>query len=716
MLLSLQVYSRWLLPILAGILVIPVPMLGDFHLESAIFVSIIGCFWAGWIARGNLETRKFGGILRWIYLFAFPLFVYAIIKGCLGTDGVIFWMLLPLPSVAFGYTIGRLFHKIEISYPRFFTLLALVVVAVGTLTVEFFSLPQVYFFNHVWGYWPGPIYDESVPFTSSLIYYRLITFGWIFLLWFLPSVSKKTLSRWMVTAMIALLVLGYLRLPENGIISPRGYIQQELGGEKKTEHFTLYYAEEYYSESEIERIALEHEFHFQQLSHTLNLDFSSSDQKIESYLYAHPWQKKELVGAKFTSYVPVWLDRDQLHIAKPQVESTLKHELVHVIAKQFGNRFLNASWSIGLVEGLATALAPRRSGQSTLDQIVSSEPPVPTAEEMESFFAPLGFYGGRSNVNYTTSGSFVDFLLREYPVDQFKEAYRTGDIPAAYSKSMEQLVNEWHQRLDTVKVDSVDQQVAARLFGVPSLFEQACPRLQTDFEIAWDQYRFFRAEKDTTRALEYLEQASSLQPKNWQINSEWAFESLNAGKAEKVVRNAELEHQSINLHLLYADALALSDSLDQARLHVQKAVSLASLDGTDFYDEAVALRLHPEQWKLYRSIIYLEKWVNEQTFGSLFYRTKIRAVQQAMERERWKLVADYSRVLEKNPVDLKSFEDYIDLVHQLAFLQEWQLAESWIQKLEAKELRPRFQQRLDEEKAWLNFLQNYQKKQDNEQI
>src|SRR5699024_8322223 len=180
--------------------------------------------------------------------------------------------------------------------------------------------------------------------------------------------------------------------------------------------------------------------------------------KIESYLYANAQQKKRLTGAKFTSYVPVWLQQDQLHIAKQQLGS-LKHEMVHVLAKQFGNRMRNASWSIGLVEGLAVALAGDVSSRSTINQIVAAEKPWPNTAEMKHALSLLGFYGGRSTVNYTTTGSFVRYLLQNYPAAYFKKAYRTSDIDAAYPQSFAELVAGWHQVLAAAVVDSLDKQV-----------------------------------------------------------------------------------------------------------------------------------------------------------------------------------------------------------------------------------------------------------------
>src|SRR5699024_10946524 len=177
------------------------------------------------------------------------------------------------------------------------------------------------------------------------------------------------------------------------VITPSEFIETILGRSWENVHFRLYSDLEYYSEYKIVLLVREHELHVAQMTGKLELEErgSNSDHRIESYLYAHPWQKKRLAGAKFSSYVPVWLFRDQLHIAKQQIKGSLGHELVHVLAKRFGNDLLNASWSIGLVEGLAVAVDGGSSSTTTIDQVVASQKPYPGPAALQRVFSPWGF-------------------------------------------------------------------------------------------------------------------------------------------------------------------------------------------------------------------------------------------------------------------------------------------------------------------------------------
>src|SRR5690625_4792496 len=148
--------------------------------------------------------------------------------------------------------------------------------------------------------------------------------------------------------------------------------------------------------------------------------------KIHSYVSRDAAQKKSLTGAGRTSYVPVWISRDQTHIACEHLEQVLKHELVHVVAKQFAGRF-GASPAIGLVEGLAVALDSSRY-RTPIDRLVAAREEWPDSEFMAQLLSPLGFYRQAGPVSYAVSGSFVRHLLEQYPAEHFREAYRTGKL------------------------------------------------------------------------------------------------------------------------------------------------------------------------------------------------------------------------------------------------------------------------------------------------
>lgn len=696
------------LPLLAGGGLLFVPLLGDFHIESAILVSLIGCFWAGIKACDRAQSKEdfYSAltVLGYLYLTGLPLLAGALVSGCFSIHGLAFWLIFPLPSVFFGYAIGRLLRKWQLPYRRTITTITLSGIAAGIFIFEFFTYPQVYFFNHVWGGWAGPIYDETITVSDSTFFFRSITVLWVLLLWHIPSISRKKLSLWIVVLSAIALGFSYTQLAEMGIISPPSHIQAVLGGNQETEHFQLFYDRDYYSEYEINMLAREHEFYLEQISDKLELDMPDSSRKIESYLYANPWQKKHLVGAKFTSYVPVWLSGDQLHIAKQQIAGSLRHELVHVVAKQFGNNLINASWSIGFIEGLAVAVDGGALRTTTVDQIVASQKPYPGPDALRKAFSPWGFYSGRSGVNYTTSGSFVQYLMDQYPVENLKKAYRTGNVMEAYTQDWQVLIRGWHQRLDSIAVDSIDRHRARQLFSIPSLLEKPCPHVVSKFAYAWDEYQYYWSTGDTTKALHSLSQAMVTSDSLPPVKAEWSYRHIEAGKNEAVRQAASLKDSTFDLQLLYADALMQSGHMEQAQEHVEQAQNIFASNPDTLRKRALETRNNKQQWRIYRRLTYERQLPDITTFREASYRIQMRAIRTSIEQEKWSYMIGYAEELIQHPIREVFFDDYLTLIHHLCFQNAEDIAQKWIQKLNRRPLRDRYRERLDIEIAWKYYL------------
>ena len=598
---------HYAIALLAGCLVLFIPLVRDLHIESALLAAITGCLIAViHAARGNRSTdlRRVGGLITVIYTAGLPLLIYALAVGCYSFHGLGFWIFYPSFSILFGYSITRFFRITGYRRASLWGLTVVLFVGLGGFLLEFFTLPQVYFHNHVWGGWPGPIYDEDVRLGTSVIFFRSITLSWVVLLWVFPDVRRSRVYLFLAAAMVVNLLLSYTRLAENGVISPREWIQRELGGYHATENFDIFYDPSAYSDEEMGMIAAWHEFHLAELTSALGIDFDYAENRIESYLYAHPWQKQKMTGAKFTSYVPVWQKKDQMHIAKTAISPSLRHELVHVAAKQFGNRLLNASWSIGLVEGLAVALDVRSNGIATTDQLVAAAKPYPDARDMTSAFSVTGFYGGRSSVNYTTTGSFVRWLLDEYPADLFREAYRTGRIERCYGATMEELVSGWHDFLDTVEYDDTQREAAIALFAVPSIFEKPCPHLVTEAFRNFDDYRRYLSEGDTLTALNALERAKYLQPENDRLWSAWTYHNLAMGRFEEVYTSDISTYANYApLRLQQVDALILGNRYDEAENLLKIVLADTSLTGRGVQNSA-AQRADMGEWQKRLRAVY----------------------------------------------------------------------------------------------------------------
>lgn len=469
----------------AGLVSLSVPLLRDLHWESAGAASLIIALYSGWLAAGPHLNYRYRAvkILGLLIGWSTPLFVFALFTGCFSFDGLAFWFFGPIPSALFGWAAGRAVSTYVPLHSRLWTMILLSTMAVLPLLIQFLTYPQLYFFNHIWSYWPGPIYDEIVFFDSRLVGFRFLTLLWVVVLWALPTAFRQKLSTLIVLLGTIAILFAYSHAAEWGWITPEERIQQHLGGLHETTHFRIYYPPDSLTPEQLNDLEGRHETYLAEITERLEIDRTIyRDQKIHSYIYIGADQKKLLTGAGQTSFVPVWLKQDQLHINFSALEPVLKHELVHIVTKQFSNWF-GASNSIGLVEGVAVALAPNRY-PARINQLVAARPEWPGPEEIQTLFSFSGFYRSSGPVSYLVSGSFVQHLLENYPVDSFKAAFRSGDLETSYAPlTAEDLVESWHRILEGTEVDDEARSHSLALFQRPSIFQIPCPRVEKQREL-----------------------------------------------------------------------------------------------------------------------------------------------------------------------------------------------------------------------------------------
>ncbi len=697
--------------LLAGIIALFIPLVRDLHIESALIASIAGTVIAVIVSTGNKnessrDKQNLLQILAYVYMAAVPLVVFGLFWGCLSFDGLGYWIFYPSFSIYFAYSIGRYFRKTGFNHPLLFTTLLLLWVAIGEFLLEAYLLPQVYFFNHVWGGWPGPIYDEAIHFTFSVVYFRFITFCWATFFWILPEFWENRFAKWSVLVLTLGLGLSYANMTRFRIISPRGYIQEVLGGKKETAHFVFYYDKKYYSKWDINRYSKYAEFDLKQLTH--DLDIPAPSHKIQCYFYANVWQKKALVGAKYTSYVPVWNPVDQLHIAKSAIDRVFRHELVHVLAKRFGNRWIHASWSIGLVEGLAVALSPDESQKATINQIVASSKPWPDARELSDSFSLAGFYSGRSTVNYVTAGSFVQYLLKHYPVDDFKKAYYTSNLPAAYPVSMDSLVAGWHRVLAHTKIDSVDQAVSANLFSIPSLFEEKCPHDVSHMYELYDHYKYNMAIKDTNEAIGYLNKGLKWQPGNESFWLSWSYLQLKKERPDLITtkyRFIDTVKANPIVDVRLADAYMMQDDTLQADTYLNRAKNANKGDNEiPWLNERLSFRNSKKNWKEYLDINYRKQAVDTIGFKRLALDNQLLLLSMHIDKNNDRYFPEFVKILLRQPVQKYSYDIYERIIGYAALKNDFPLAYLLIQKISGYPWRPREKQRLQKMVQFVNYL------------
>jgi tetratricopeptide (TPR) repeat protein len=429
-----------------------------------------------------------------LLLLAIPLVIIAgnalFVRNCSMAEGLAFYMLLTPVSALFGVSLG-FFCAIHSAHPRTLFLLVCLALLLYSACAGYFT-PAVFSYNFLYGYFPGLTYDEVLPLTRTLVLFRLLTlFVAVVLLWAgMITVTDSRTSRisWRgigtlgaglarkerrirAAAIICALAGFYQFRCDLGFESTSAFIRRTLGAEVRTEHFVLYYSPSSFTADEIRQAAREHEFRLGQVL----ASFSLPDHVFfESYIYPSPEAKQRLIGAGNTDIAKPW--SGQIHISRQSLEGSLKHELVHAAAAPFGLPVIRASFSTGLVEGLAMAV-DGEWGNRTLHEYAAALREAGIAPPIDGIMSFWGFASHHSSVSYILAGSFCRYLIDRYGMRNLMLLYRSLDYRAVYGRSLGELALEWEGYLDRVPLDDEDQDGVDALFRRPPIFRKVCARV-----------------------------------------------------------------------------------------------------------------------------------------------------------------------------------------------------------------------------------------------
>ncbi len=385
---------------------------------------------------------------------------------------------------------------------------ALVVGLAVAALVRFVGEPPVFFYSPLVGYHPGNLYDENVRIGLPLYAARAEALAWIVaaLAALAAMLDAPTLRprlrerrpaprRWLEVGVAAAALAGALAL--RTFAGDLGYaidaedIQAELGGRFDTEHFVIHYDDRPDIADDIALIAADHELRLAQVARTLALgpevlDRFTGGGRIRSYYFADRDQKAALMGARDVEMAKPW--RREIYLThRGFPHSSLRHEIVHVVAGEFGDPWFKTSarpllglpllFNPALIEGIAVAadwpagydrpLTPHQSVKA-----VEAMGLTPRVDELMS----LGFFAGSSARSYTTAGSFVRYLLDTHGAAALRRLYATGgDFVDAYGVELGVLVEGWRAMIADVPLSAAEIEVVRERFRHGGVFERPCP-------------------------------------------------------------------------------------------------------------------------------------------------------------------------------------------------------------------------------------------------
>lgn len=518
------------------------------------------------------------------------------VKNCSYAEGAIFFLLSPLMAVLFANAFACLIATSVDRWNKTLFVFFFVLVLLHIPFVTFTGI-QIFAFNPLVGFFPGFTYDETLDVTTRLFVYRIGTMFQIILIWMIADwVREKKRSRltwketvtvkgrWMAGGLsISLLAMLWLS-DELGLSSSAKHVQDQLGGEIESEHFVITYPSSL-ALSRARELALLHEFYFSRLSNELRVN---PRRKIQSYVYLSAEQKGRLVGASRTNISKPWLW--QIHINLGDVESSLKHEMVHVMAADFGFPLLRIGPNSGLIEGLAVAVE-RTTYESVVHRTAAEVFAVGVRPDIESMFSWTGFFRAYAGVSYTLAGSFCRYLIDRYGLRRFKRVYRSGNFTAHYNRELSQLVVEWKEHVAKIDIEEAEKVKAAYLFKRPSIFGKECARVVANMNA---ETRSLYSRQDYAGALvsssKSLERTTSVEAIFQKTNSLVRLKQYQEAIdfAEMKLGDNSIAHAVIPLNLALADAYWAAGSKEKALEACQR---LLALHINLSLDEACALRL-----------------------------------------------------------------------------------------------------------------------------
>lgn len=499
------------------------------------------------------------------------------VRNCDFSEGFGFYLLGPIASVLVGAGWG-LAWGLALSTRRLSSI-AWVVWWVGALGLKLYdawATPAVRALGSYHGYFSGVLYDEAITLPLTLLTFRLrdavevsallAVCAWLIdrsELRLRPGAARERKKIGALALALMLLAgLGFALDDELGHRRTAEEVAEALGG--RTEHGRCVLIHpDWLPADRAELMARDCAFRLDQVESYLGVELSSD---LQVFLFSDPEEKQELIGAGRTSVAKPW--RREVYIQGDLFpHPVLKHEIVHVVAGEFGAEPLRISGKLGgilaspgLIEGVAVAadwdepeLTPHQWSKAMHELDVA--PPIPS-------ILGLDFLGLNSSRAYVLAGSFSRFLIETYGMERYRRAYRTADPAAVYERSLGELEREWLDFLDEVPLREGDLVLAKARFLRPAVFDKVCAhevaqlRQRASHEEAtgdWDealQLRL-RIERYTDRdARSQLERARTLLGMDHGERAAMVLEQLTGD--ERAARDARRAAQQLRADMLWS--------------------------------------------------------------------------------------------------------------------------------------------------------------------
>lgn len=495
----ISTYIQILILLVINIILINLPLANSLGYEFSVINSIVIFFISGILFIYQLkkksstnhivelihQNKKYLTLLIFVP-FLIGLFSTLIQTNCPFSDGIKFYAVITIPTIFFGAVTGYFCYAVFPRKPSLFFILIYIVLLL-TPIIEIYFYPQIYFYNEIIGFFPGTIYDEGLSVDKYLIAFRIFNIILFLSIFCLSKIKmERKISRLQLFVSVIILFLGFTLLkPYLQFSTNYGSLKKNLNQIISTENFEIYHNQNFSkTKSEEKYLGFLHEYFLEEIEKTLDV---KQREKINSYIFGTKEQKRKLFGSGNADVAKPWLG--DIYINFENFDKTLKHELIHVIAKKFGVTIFKVADKINpsIIEGLAMAIENNFDGNS-IHSMAKRAYQAGYKYSIEKLFTGLNFFSQTSTISYVYAGSFIKYLGDKYGIEKIKKLYGDIDFQKLFSKNINSLATEYEAFIKSYSI--VFNKYQAQLyFGGSTIFKKYCPRMAaSDTKKGWNEF------------------------------------------------------------------------------------------------------------------------------------------------------------------------------------------------------------------------------------
>ncbi|NJD21843.1 MAG: hypothetical protein FIA82_04120 [Melioribacter sp.] len=463
----------------------------EFSVANGILLFILGGIQIINVQRKNLIIGVTEVLLKnkWFIIISITVpFLIGFLSSILNSNcpikgGILFYLLISIPSFSFGGVLGNFCTRLSRKYSYYFFIIIFIGLIIPPL-VEFFFNPQIYFYNPIFGYFPGTIYDEDLSVDRILLAYRIFNLSGFVLVYYFSNIiiNKSRLHKILIVFILLFVTSSFSVLkPKLLFATDKNRIEKELSSKINTNNFLIHLPDSLRAKKDERYNAFLHEYYLDRIKTQLNLSFNY---KIDSYLFAGKESKRELLGSGNADIAKPWLN--QIFLNYYNYGGTLKHELVHILAGEFGKTPFKvaAGFNPAMIEGVAVSIENDYDGypiyyMAKLAFAAGYKYPI------EKLFNGFNFFSQTSSISYIYAGSFLKYLEDKFGTSKIKYLYGANDFQKVYGKNLNELVKTYELFLKNYPIE-FNKNKAQLYFGSVSIFKKYCPRMAaSDVKKAW---------------------------------------------------------------------------------------------------------------------------------------------------------------------------------------------------------------------------------------